>query len=154
MAKFNFNDLLVDALANKAYGGIYVEDGSTAEASTDATPRRLVKFVSDMPANNTTLAATSGTITCPYAGTYLVSATLSYNGTANKTFVIEVYKDTTATNIKVTSDSHASGEGESTAVSGLVTLTAGQALSLYHSSTDGGIAFTLTNAQFTAVRLL
>ena len=132
------------------YGGLYVEDGSTAETTTDATPRKIGGFTTVMPSSSTcTPSATTDDITITDAGDYMVEGTLSFSGTLSKTFVVEIYKDAVASNIKFIRTLGTGGDVGSASVSGIITLTAGQAVSLYHSSTDGGTTFTLVNGTLT-----
>jgi len=143
----NFNDW-------NNYGGLYVEDNSTAETTTDATPRKIGAFTTVMPSSSScTPSATTNDITVTDAGDYVIEGTLSFSGTLSKTFEVEIYKDTTASGIKLQRKLGTGGDVGSASVKGIVTLTAGQAVSLYHSSTDGGTAFTLVNGSLTVNKI-
>ena len=132
------------------YGGLYVEDGATAETTTDATPRKIAAFTTVMPSSSAcTPSAATDDITVTDAGDYKIDTQFSFSGTLSKTFVVEVYVDGVATNMKCTRKLGTSGDIGSASVIALVTLTAGQAVSLYHSSTDGGTAFTMADGQIT-----
>lgn len=136
------------------YGGLYVEDGSTAETTTDATPRKIAAFTTVMPSSSTcTPSTTTDDITVTDAGDYLIEGSLSFSGTLSKTFVIEIYADAVATNIKLERKLGTGGDVGAAPVRGIVTLTAGQAVSLYQSSTDGGTTFTLQNGSLTINKL-
>ena len=136
------------------YGGLYVEDGVTAETTTDATPRKIGGFTTVMPSSSTcTPSAATDNITVTDAGDYLVTAQMSFSGTLSKTFVVEIYNGTTATNLKCTRKLGTGGDIGSASVTGILTLAASDAISLYQSSTDGGTAFTLADGQLTLTKI-
>ena len=136
------------------YGGLYVEDGVTAETTTDATPRKIGGFTTVMPSSSTcTPSATTDDITVTDAGDYLVTAQMSFSGTLSKTFVIEIYNGGIATNLKCTRKLGTSGDVGSASVVGIITLAAADYISLFHSSTDGGTTFTLADAQLTITKI-
>ena len=128
-------------------GSIYVEDGSTAEATTDATPRKIAAFTADGSSLNCTPAHAPDQITSGKAGYIKVDARVCFSGTASKTFVVEIYKNGSPTNYKLNRKLGAGGDvGSASCVwEGLVA--ANDIITLYHSSTDGGTAFTITDAQ-------
>jgi hypothetical protein len=137
------------------YGGLSVEDNSSAEATTDATPRKIAAFDAAMP---TSAKATSSTatndITVTDAGDYLVVGQVSFSGTLSKLFVIEIYKEGVATNLKCLRKLGTGGDEGSASVTGILTLASGDSVSLYHSSTDGGSTFTATDGQLALIRLV
>jgi len=136
------------------YGGLYVEDGSTAEDTTDATPRKIAGFTTAMPnGDNSTISTSTDDISVVGAGDYLVTSQISFSGSLSKTFIVEIYVEGVATDIKCERKLGTGGDVGSASVCGIVTLAANDSVSLYHSSTDGGLTFTLQNGQFTLTRL-
>ena len=136
------------------YGGLRVTGNSTAETTTDATPRKIAAFDTALPASPlATVSAVNKSVTVTDAGDYLFLAQLSFSGTLSKTFVVEAYIDTTASNLQCTRKLGTGGDIGSASLCGILTLAAGEAVSLYHSSTDGGTAFTAVDAQFAINRL-
>lgn len=133
-------------------GGIGAVDNSSAETTTDATPRRIAAFDVDGPANRITRSAAAGTITIIEAGTYDVVGHCCFIGTINKTYKIQVYKDTTAIGVSAERTLDGSGSIGSVAFRALGALTAGQVISAYHWSTDGGSTFTAKQIFLTAER--
>ena len=130
------------------YGGLYVEDGSTAETTVDATPRIVEAFTTAMSTGSeATSSTTAGTVTITDAGDYRVDTQFSFSGSLSKTYEVEVYVDGVGTGIKCERLLGTGGDVGSASVSGIVSLTAGQVVSLYQSSTDGGTTITISNAQ-------
>lgn len=139
----------------KHRGTLYVEGNSTAETTTDATPRKLGGPTwSKSGESGLTVDTTGGDITIDTAGDYLVAGSVSFSGTASKTFNLTVYIDAASSNISLERKLGAGGDVGSASIGpAVLTMAAGEELSIYHSSTDGGSAFTATDMQLTAVRL-
>lgn len=141
------------------YGGISVQGGSAAEATTDGTPRLVAAWNTDGLSNGTTPDHTDDTILATVAGTYEVHAHVSFSGTAAKSFQLElyVYDDSGtawgASGFAVDRKLGAGGDVGACAVMGLVALDVDDKVGLYHSSSDGGSAFTATEAQLSIKRI-
>ena len=138
-------------------GTLYAEGQSTAESTTDATPRKIAAPTWSKDSETGLTVDTTGgdiTIASDGAGDYLVSASIAFSGTASKTFTCEIYIDSTGTGMSLTRKLGAGGDvGSASIGSAVVTLAAGEEVSIYHASTDGGSAFTVVDIQLTCVRL-
>ena len=131
-----------------------VQGGVTAETTTDATPRKVAAWNTDGIANGMTIDSTTGNdITCDIAGTYQVNVSCSFSGSAAKIFEFELYVSGAASGFAVQRTIGAGGEVGAASLSGIVTVSAAATLELYHRSTNGGTAFTATEAQMTAHRI-
>ena len=137
------------------YGGLHVEDNVTAEAGgSSATPAKILAWAVVMPSSSTcTPSISTDDITITDAGDYLVTAQCSFSGSNDDTYDIEIYKDAVATNLKCRRVINSAGDIGSASITGIITLTAGQAISLYQSTSTGGTAFTLRDAQLTVTKL-
>jgi len=135
------------------YGTISTEGASTAEATTDATPRKIAKFTAEKDNGVATAAHATDGITVADTGDYYITAFVSFSGTVNKTFHVEVYKGATGTGIALTRKLGTGGDVGSASCGGVVALTASDVVSLYHASTDGGSAFTMVDGQLNVLRL-
>jgi len=135
------------------YGMLAVEGNSTAETTTDATPRKIANFGVEKDNGVATAAHATDGITVADAGDYYITAFCSFAGTLSKTFHVEIYKDTTGTGVALTRKLGTGGDVGSAGCAGIVALTAGQVVSLYHASTDGGSAFTMVDGQLNIMRL-
>jgi len=131
---------------------LYVEGGSTAEATVDATPRKIAAFTTKGPEVGVTSSTTTDNVTVAEAGDYFVSANVSFSGTLSSTYNVTVYIDTTSTNLTLERKLGTGGDVGSAGLSGLVTCAAGEAISLYQSTADGS-AMTVTDAQLTVIRM-
>ena len=137
----------------KHRGTLYCEDNATAESTVDATPRQIANLGAKGVEEGLTVDTANSKITAAAAGDYLISAGVSFSGTISKTFVVEIYIDTTGTNLKLERKLGTGGDVGSAHVSGIITLAVGEDVSLYQSTTDGGSAFTIQNGQLSVVRL-
>ncbi len=137
-------------------GTLYCEGQSTAEGTTDATPRQIVgPTFSKKGESGLTVDTTNDYITIVDAGDYLVAGSISFSGTGNKTYKVSVYSDTsTDTNISFTRKLGTGGDVGSASIGpAVITLAAGDDVCLFHSSTDGGSAFTAAEVQLSVVKL-
>lgn len=137
----------------KHRGTLYCEDNGDAESSVDATPRQIAELDAKKVEVGLTVDTANSKITIAEAGNYFVCAGMSFSGTLSKTFVVEIYIDTTGTNLKLERKLGTGGDVGNSHVSGIITLAAGEDVSLYQSSTDGGTAFTAQNAQLSVLRV-
>lgn len=138
-----------------AHGCISVSGNVTAESTTDATPRKIAAWDTDGASNNATNdSTTNNNVTVTEAGLYFVGATVSFSGTASKTFLCEIYKQAAGTGARLSRKLGAGGDVGAAAITTLVTCAAGDALSVYHWSSDGGTAFTMTDGTLTVFRVM
>lgn len=141
------------ALVNDTvYGMIYVTANSTAETTVDTTPRKIAAFDSDGPENGIDADHTTDDITCDTAGTYKITASVSFSGTLSSTFNVEIYKNTTGTGFVLERKLGTGGDIGNSAVVGIVNCAATDTFSLYQYTADGS-AMTIHAAQLTAHRL-
>ena len=134
------------------YGGLYVTGNTTAESSTTSTPAKIAAWDTAMPAGaNATVSTSNNNITVTHAGDYFIAGHLSFSGTNGDTINVEIYKDSTATGLKLERTLGNNSVGAAS-VAGIVTLTAGQAISLYQYS-DSTNAITITDAQLSVIGL-
>jgi hypothetical protein len=148
-----FSDADVIKLAG-AYGCMSVQANAVAETTTDATPRKIAAFDTDGLANGMTVDSTTGNdITAVVAGTYLVNATCSFEGSASSDFHIEIYVDAAATGFEGHRRLGVGGDLGNTSAVGIVALAIGEAVSLFHWSSDGGTSFTCNDSQITLHRI-
>lgn len=140
-------------LLNIPFGGLYVNGGTTAESTTDATPRLLRHWDGTMPAHRMEPTITADTIVTLDAGYYLVGANVSYEGTTNKTFAIEIYLDSTGTAIAGQDTEPGVSAKSNVSCAGIVQVQKGASIGLYHWSTDGGTSFTMNESQLFAVKI-
>lgn len=151
----------VDALIAQVgtYGSFRVEAGSTAETTTDATPRQIAAWNTNGLSNNVTVDHTDDALKATVAGTYEVTGELSFSGSASKTFQVEVYVyDDSATSWSASGSAQdrklgAGGDVGSMPISAIVALDVDDKVGLYHSSSDGGTSFTVSEATMSIKRI-
>ena len=137
-----------------AYGMMSVQEGVTAEATTDITPRKIAAFTVDGLALNTTPdATTNNAITIDADGVYEVFAQVSFSGTASKTYHLEIYSNTTPSTFEGHRKLGTAGDVGSASCMGLLTLSETDQVSVYHYTSDGGTAFTVSDAQLIVNRI-
>lgn len=140
--------------AEAAYGVMSVQGASTAESTTDGTPRKVAAWTTDGLEQNMTVDKTTGNdITANVAGTYDVEASISFSGSASKTYMIEIYKNGSATGFAAKRKLGAGGDVGDVSLSGIVALAATDRLQLYQWTTDSGGVITIAEAQLIAVRI-
>ena len=137
----------------KQRGTLYVTGNTTGESTVDATPRLIAALDTSGPAEGLTVDTAGSQITIDEAGDYLVIGSISFSGTLSKIFNVAIYKNTSTTGYALERKLGTGGDVGSAMVSGIVTCAALDDISLYQSSTDGGTAFTATDAQLSVVRL-
>lgn len=137
----------------KHRGTLYVTGNTTAESTVDATPRKIAALDTQGVEEGLTVDEASNQITVAVAGDYLVIGSVSFSGSLSKTFNVAIYKNTSTTNLMFERKLGTGGDVGAATVSGIVTCAADDDISLYQSSTDGGTAMTITDAQLTVIRL-
>ncbi len=137
----------------RASGVMSAQATSSAEATTDGTPRKITAWNTDGLETNMTVDSTTGNdITADVAGEFHIMTKISFSGTASKTFQVEIYVNGSATGFASDRKLGAGGDVGSAMACGLVDLSATDRIQVYHSSSDGGSAFTVTEAQLVAYR--
>jgi hypothetical protein len=132
---------------------------STAEGTTDATPRLVAAWNTDGIASGCDVDHSTDVIEVAGSGVYSVLVGMSFSGSLSKTYQLEVY---------VYDDSGASwgasgcaadrklgtgGDVGSAAFGCLLALDANDQIGVYHSSSDGGTSFTATEAQLVVMQV-
>jgi len=76
------------------YGEIYAHEGSaTQELTTTGTYYQITQFTANGDSNGVTADHTGDDLTILYGGTYLVTVSISFNGTANSTYHCSIHVD-------------------------------------------------------------
>jgi hypothetical protein len=136
-----------------AYGGLYVQGASTAQTGLSGTPAKLTPFDTDALSANMTSAHASDDITADVDGVYEVDISISFAGSNNSTFHIELYLNGSPTGFSGHRKISTGGDVGSFGFHGRLALVATDVLSLYASSADGGTSITVQDAQFMASRI-
>ncbi|GAF92242.1 unnamed protein product [marine sediment metagenome] len=134
-------------------GRVSTSGASTAEATTDATPRKIAAFTAEYDNGVATAAHASDQIAIVDAGDYYVSAFVAFSGTQSKTFVVEIYADGVASGIRLNRKLGTGGDVGSASCGGVLALSALDVVTLYQHSSDGGTAFTMTDGSLNVFRL-
>jgi hypothetical protein len=121
-------DFLVSALGG--YGSIRVIDGATPQGVSGATPEHLGGFTADGDASGVTPDFAAGTVSPDVDGVYLAQLSASFTGNPNTTFVMGFAVDAVPTEFKAERKIASGGDIGNLATLGLLTLTAGQAVSV------------------------
>jgi hypothetical protein len=132
---------------------MYVQDNSTAEPTVDGTPRKMVGPPAGGDATGMTADAENSQFVITKAGDYGINFGISFSGTANKTFIVAIYKNTTNTGFQLKRKMGAGGDVGVAVITGQVTCEVDDTLSLYQWSTDGGTSLTVTDGQLVVERL-
>ena len=139
-----------DILDSVPYGGIFALYNDVAEAAVTGTPARVVQaWTTNDPSKDIVPSFAAGTLTVsPGAdGLYLVTCNIgTFVGSNDKTYTFFLYKNNGPFGFRAaTLKTNASGEGPGSAsISGPIALAAGDTVSLYVRSSDGGTALTVS----------
>jgi hypothetical protein len=138
------------------YGGLYVSAGGAPQIKTlSGTPTVLAPWDGSMPLHDITVNATTGVVTIPTAGRYLVTWSLTLVATTiaspPEPVIVTLFQEGSATNFK---GEVAMAAGISYQLSGnaVITAAANDELDLRISGTTNDAAGTL-QAQFAVTRL-
>ncbi len=135
-----------------SFGCITLADGSAAEATTDATPRKIAAWATNGLSRNMINDHTSDDIEVLYQGAYFISFTASFEGTNTKHYHMEIYVDSTGSG-SVTERTIGASDAGAVSATAILQLVPGEKVSLYHWSPDGGSAFTMTQGTLAVIRL-
>lgn len=138
-------DVLATLLGN--YAGLSVAGGSTPQ-SLNTTPAKLTAFTANMAAADMTPAYASANITMAVAGVVKVDAVINAFGEAGITYIFSFAINTTVQSAFKAKYTATATELFTVHLSGLLTVSAGQAISVYgESDAGGGANLTVVNAQ-------
>jgi hypothetical protein len=141
-----------DILDSNLYGGMLALNNAVAEGTVGAFPaiRVVQAWTSDDPSNGIVPAFAAGTLTVPAGGDglYFVTADIgAFVGSNSKTYSFYLFKNTGPFGFRgATQLTSASGAGGNLTMSGPIALVAGDVVSLYVLSLDGGTAMTVSQA--------
>lgn len=142
------------AILRRAWAVMSVQSGSSAEATTDGTPRKIVAWNTDGIAKGMVVDNTTGNdITAVVGGVFEIEAALSFTGTASKRLDFEIYVSGNATGFAAGRMLDGAGALGSVSMVGDVRLVVGDTVEVYHSTPDGGSAMTMVEAQLTVNRI-
>ncbi len=142
------------AILRRAWAVMSVQGGSSAEATTDATPRKIAAWNTDGISKGMVVDSTTGNdITAVVGGVFEIEAALSFTGTASKRLDLEIYVGGNATGFAAGRMLDAAGALGPVSIVGDVRLIAGDTVEVYHSTPDGGSAMTVVEAQLTVNRI-
>jgi hypothetical protein len=148
----DLRDFLLSVLSG--YGHISVLGGATNQGSISSTPAKVTAFAADGPSSSdVTPAHGDDSITAGLAGKYETNFQGSFSGTASKTFLIRAYVDGVVTTIGCSRKLGTGGDVGSCSFTGILNLTAGQVVTAYVSSSDGGTDFLLVDGQLSLKRV-
>jgi hypothetical protein len=140
------------------YGEIYVNgNASTTSLPSQNTWVQFVHFDTNGVAVGTTPDHTNDHITISTTGTYKVELSVSFSGTGNQTYEIQVFKNNGATgmgNIHIERRLGSGGDIGASQCGGLVDLTAADTLEVWaQCTTTTGTTVTLRDATLNVVRI-
>lgn len=134
-----------------AYGMLYVADGVAAQALT-AAPTKLTAFAANGPSALTTVDHTADSITVTEAGTYYIACQMSFSFSV-PTARVEMHLRVDA--VEQAAGFHrflSAGDVGSASFVSLITLTAGQVVTVYAETTSDGNV-TVTDGQLIVMRI-
>ena len=135
------------------YGMIYTQNGSTPQTGIGGTPELLTGFATDGLASGTTPSAADDKITVSKAGVYLVLAQISFSGTVTTEFNLHIHKTGTTTNFGTHRVLGTGGDVGSCSTMGIVSLAAGDDVSIYVNSDGSSDSITVVDGQLILFRI-
>ncbi len=139
-----------DILDANMFGGMVINNNAVAEGTVGVFPAiRIVQaWTANDPSNFIVPDYTAGTLTVPTGGdgAYFITANIyTYTGSNSKTYTFAIFKNTGPFGLRACSQlTSGSGAGSNLSMSGVIDLVAGDVISLYVLSSDGGTAMTVT----------
>jgi hypothetical protein len=132
------------------YASLKTVDGVTAQGSIGTTPTKLTTWDTDGDSNGLIPDHTNDQITIDVTGVYHVNCDVSFSGTSNATFQLHLRIDGVEADEGLHRKLSTGGDVGSAGFSGIVSLTANEALTVYVESGNGGGTDSLTpvDAQF------
>jgi hypothetical protein len=147
----DIRDLLVSV--SGGYGAISVHGGASAQGSITSTPVKLTGFDTNGIASGTVPDHTTDDITISVAGDYLVSGALSFVGSSNATFDIDIYINSTSTNYGFERKLGTGSDVGSGPLEALITCAVNDKINVFVSSPDGGTTITPTQGSLIVTRV-
>jgi len=139
--------------AHGVYGGIYLLDGSTAQTGISTTPAKMTGWGGNLAAAGVTPDYTDGSLTVGTDGVYKVEHNISFLGNGSNTYKGRLRIDGVEHSAGWT-DYRASGDYLSAGFVTLVSLSAGEKLTIYlESNAGGGVSLTPFDAQLVCFRI-
>lgn len=143
----------VAAQASGIYGIMSCQIGVTGEALVDVTPRKITAWNTDGMNNGVTPVNGSDHILIDTAGIYQVCVSVAFSGTSSKQYQLEIYKNGLTTGFAVDRKLGTSGDVGSCSIVGIITCAQSDTIEVYQSSSDGGSAITVSEAQLAVHRI-
>ena len=144
-------------LADKAYGMLVTTDGNTQSPVVTQTVNGTSALFTGWTANalnhDTTPDYTADEITVTNDGVYEIDVSISFSGTLSKTFMFMIYHEGIETAFKMTRKLGTGGDVGSASLTGMLDMAAGESVSVYLHSTDGGTSVTTHQAQLKVVQV-
>ena len=134
------------------YGMLYVDDGDTGQ-SIGTTPEKVTGFTDAGPSLSTTPSAPNDQIVVGEDGLYKLDAQLAFSGSVSEEFTIYLYVNGVATDFGTHRVLGTGGDVGSCSILGYVSLSAGDAVSVYVNASAASKTFTLVDGQLLVMRL-
>jgi hypothetical protein len=136
----------------KHRGTLTADNNAVAEPIVDTTFRKVEALSTQAIASGLTVDTANNQITATVAGDYFVAVSLSFSGSGNDTYYLEIFKNAAGTGYEVERYLSNADVG-ACSVSGIVTCAIGDDIALYQQSPTGGSTMTVTHAQMTVFRV-
>jgi hypothetical protein len=135
------------------YAIMSVQAGSVGESTVDGTPRKIAAWNTNGLANDAVPDQAGDDITAATDGIYHVDLCVSFSGTASKTYQLEIYRNGLSTGFAFDRKLGTGGDVGSGSCHAILILDATDTVEVYQSSSDGGTAMTVTEAQLSITRV-
>lgn len=136
------------------YGALYVADGATAQTGITTTPAKLTGFAANGPSAGATPDHTNDQLTVGTDGVYLVWFAVSATGTAATLFQFRLRVGGVENNFGGRLEFNATPDEAQTSFVALVSLSAGDVLTVYvESDAGGGASLTVHDASLVVFRV-
>ena len=129
------------------FAEIYIKDGSTAQNGLGTTPVLMENWAADGESESSTPDFANNKITVGTTGIYKVHLSLSFSGTANAEFQAFVRIDGVESVLGLQRKMGSGGDIGSANTTGLLSLTAGEDITVYIETDDGGAGDAITAVQ-------
>lgn len=129
------------------YGGIVSASNVTSEAAITASAARIIQgWTADTGSNLIVPSNSAGTLTVPTGGdgTYRVTTSFGFLGSASKSYLFYLFKNTGPFGFSATGcATYGTGVAPSVCFGGTIALAAGDTVSVYALSSNGGTVLTM-----------
>jgi hypothetical protein len=143
----------------RRYGVMSVQGGSTQQTDIGTTPEILTAWNTDGVSSGTTVSSANDYITVGGAGTYMVTCTISFSGTAGSTVTLEIYvyddsgTSWGASGFAIERKIGSTGDVGAAALSGIVALDTSDRVAIYIATDGATDDVTVTEAQLCVRRI-